>query len=113
MRSWKPSFPDEVRQRLWLAGQIADDGSSVSAAADYFSVFYPTSAKWTKQYVELGAVRARQIARADGTCTYQEVSGFRADYWFARQAVVKGARGLGALHTPMDVKTGPGTESST
>ena len=43
------------RQRLRLARQIVDDGWSVSAAADYFRVSYPTAAKWAKRYFELGA----------------------------------------------------------
>jgi len=42
------------RQRLRLARQIVDDGWSVSAAADYFRVSYPTAAKWARRYVELG-----------------------------------------------------------
>lgn len=41
------------RQRLRLARQIVDDGWSVSAAADYFRVSYPTAAKWARRYVEL------------------------------------------------------------
>jgi len=43
------------RQRLRLARQVVDDGWSVSAAADYFRVSYPTAAKWARRYVELGA----------------------------------------------------------
>jgi transposase InsO family protein len=43
------------RQRLRLARQIVDDGWSVSAAADYFRVSYPTAAKWARRYVELGS----------------------------------------------------------
>lgn len=42
------------RQRLRLARQVVDDGWSVSAAADFFRVSYPTAAKWAKRYVELG-----------------------------------------------------------
>jgi len=42
------------RQRLRLARQIIEDGWSVSAAADYFRVSYPTAAKWARRYVELG-----------------------------------------------------------
>jgi transposase InsO family protein len=42
------------RQRLRLARQVIDEGWSVSAAADYFRVSYPTAAKWAKRYVELG-----------------------------------------------------------
>ena len=42
------------RQRLRLARQIVDDGWSVSAAADYFRVSYPTAAKWARRYFELG-----------------------------------------------------------
>jgi transposase InsO family protein len=42
------------RQRLRLARQIVEDGWSVSAAADYFRVSYPTAAKWARRYVELG-----------------------------------------------------------
>jgi len=42
------------RQRLRLARQIVDDGWSVSAAAVYFRVSYPTAAKWARRYVELG-----------------------------------------------------------
>lgn len=43
------------RQRLRLARQVVDEGWSVSAAADYFRVSYPTAAKWAKRYLELGA----------------------------------------------------------
>ena len=43
------------RQRLRLARQVVDAGWSVSAAADYFRVSYPTAAKWARRYVELGA----------------------------------------------------------
>ena len=43
------------RQRLRLARQVVEEGWSVSAAADYFRVSYPTAAKWAKRYVELGA----------------------------------------------------------
>lgn len=43
------------RQRLRLARKVVDDGWSISAAADYFRVSYPTAAKWTKRYLELGA----------------------------------------------------------
>jgi transposase InsO family protein len=43
------------RQRLRLARQVVDEGWSISAAADYFRVSYPTAAKWAKRYVELGA----------------------------------------------------------
>lgn len=43
------------RQRLRLARKIVDDGWSVSAAADYFRVSYPTAAKWARRYIELGA----------------------------------------------------------
>ncbi|MBX9719277.1 MAG: IS481 family transposase [Microbacteriaceae bacterium] len=42
------------RQRLRLARQIVDDGWSISAAADYFRVSYPTAAKWSRRYLELG-----------------------------------------------------------
>ena len=42
------------RQRLRLARQVIDEGWSVSAAADYFRVSYPTAAKWARRYVELG-----------------------------------------------------------
>lgn len=42
------------RQRLRLARQVVDDGWSISAAADYFRVSYPTAAKWAKRYLELG-----------------------------------------------------------
>lgn len=42
-------------QRLRLARKVVDDGWSVSAAADYFRVSWPTAAKWSKRYVELGA----------------------------------------------------------
>lgn len=42
------------RQRLRLARQVVDDGWSVSAAADFFRVSYPTAAKWARRYVELG-----------------------------------------------------------
>lgn len=43
------------RQRLRLARQVVDDGWSVSAAAEFFRVSYPTAAKWARRYVELGA----------------------------------------------------------
>lgn len=43
------------RQRLRLARQVVEEGWSISAAADYFRVSYPTAAKWAKRYVELGA----------------------------------------------------------
>jgi transposase InsO family protein len=43
------------RQRLRLARLIVDDGWSVSAAAEYFRVSYPTAAKWARRYVELGS----------------------------------------------------------
>jgi transposase len=43
------------RQRLRLARQVVDEGWSVSAAAHFFRVSYPTAAKWAKRYVELGA----------------------------------------------------------
>jgi transposase InsO family protein len=42
------------RQRLRLARQVVDEGWSVSAAADYFRVSYPTAAKWARRYLELG-----------------------------------------------------------
>jgi transposase InsO family protein len=42
------------RQRLRLARQVVDEGWSVSAAANYFRVSYPTAAKWARRYVELG-----------------------------------------------------------
>ena len=43
------------RQRLRLAQQVVDEGWSVSAAAAYFRVSYPTAAKWSRRYLELGA----------------------------------------------------------
>ncbi len=42
------------RQRLRLARQVVDDGWSISAAADYFRVSYPTASKWSRRYLELG-----------------------------------------------------------
>lgn len=42
------------RQRLRLARQVVDDGWSISAAAEYFRVSYPTAAKWSRRYLELG-----------------------------------------------------------
>jgi transposase InsO family protein len=42
------------RQRLRLARQVVEEGWSVSAAADYFRVSYPTAAKWARRYLELG-----------------------------------------------------------
>jgi hypothetical protein len=42
------------RQRLRLAQQVVDEGWSVSAAAAYFRVSYPTAAKWSRRYLELG-----------------------------------------------------------
>jgi transposase InsO family protein len=43
------------RQRLRLARKVVEEGWTVSAAADYFRVSYPTAAKWSKRLVELGA----------------------------------------------------------
>jgi len=43
------------RQRLRLARKVVEDGWSVAAAADYFRVSYPTAAKWSRRFVELGA----------------------------------------------------------
>lgn len=43
------------RQPLRLARQVVDGGWSISAAADYFRVSYPTAAEWAKRYLELGA----------------------------------------------------------
>jgi transposase InsO family protein len=43
------------RQRLRLARKVVDEGWSVAAAAEYFRVSYPTAAKWSKRFVELGA----------------------------------------------------------
>jgi transposase InsO family protein len=42
------------RQRLRLARQVVDEGWSVSAAAVFFRVSYPTAAKWARRFVELG-----------------------------------------------------------
>jgi len=42
------------RQRLRLARLVVDEGWSVSAAAEFFRVSYPTAAKWSRRYVELG-----------------------------------------------------------
>lgn len=42
------------RQRLRLARKVAEEGWSVAAAAEYFRVSYPTAAKWSKRFVELG-----------------------------------------------------------
>lgn len=42
------------RQRLRLARLVVDDQWSVSAAAEFFRVSYPTAAKWARRYVELG-----------------------------------------------------------
>ncbi len=42
------------RQRLRLARQVVEEGWSISAAADYFRVSYPTAAKWARRFVELG-----------------------------------------------------------
>jgi transposase InsO family protein len=33
---------------------VVEEGWSISAAADFFRVSYPTAAKWAKRYVELG-----------------------------------------------------------
>jgi transposase InsO family protein len=44
------------RQRLRLARKVVEEGWTVSAAADYFRVSYPTAAKWSKRLVELGSV---------------------------------------------------------
>lgn len=42
------------RQRLRLARKVVEEGWSVAAAAEYFRVSYPTAAKWSKRFVELG-----------------------------------------------------------
>jgi transposase InsO family protein len=42
------------RQRLRIARLIVDDDWTISAAADFFRVSYPTAAKWAKRYAELG-----------------------------------------------------------
>lgn len=42
------------RHRLRLARSVVEEGWSVSAAAAYFRVSYPTAAKWARRYVELG-----------------------------------------------------------
>lgn len=42
------------RQRLRLARLVIDEGWSVSAAADFFRVSYPTAAKWSRRYGEVG-----------------------------------------------------------
>jgi transposase InsO family protein len=42
------------RHRLRLARQVVEEGWSISAAAAYFRVSYPTAAKWARRYVELG-----------------------------------------------------------
>jgi len=41
-------------QRLRLARKVVDEGWSVSAAAAFFRVSYPTAAKWARRYLELG-----------------------------------------------------------
>lgn len=43
------------RHRLRLARQVVEEGWSVSAAAAFFRVSYPTAAKWARRYVELGS----------------------------------------------------------
>ena len=43
------------RHRLRLARSVVEEGWSVSAAAVFFRVSYPTAAKWVRRYVELGA----------------------------------------------------------
>jgi len=42
------------RQRLRLARKVVEEGWSLAAAADYFRVSYPTAAKWSKRFLELG-----------------------------------------------------------
>ena len=42
-------------QRLRLARKVVEEDWSVSAAAEFFRVSYPTAAKWTRRYLELGA----------------------------------------------------------
>lgn len=42
------------RQRLRLARRVVEEGWSISAAADYFRVSYPTAVKWARRFVELG-----------------------------------------------------------
>ncbi|UOW01787.1 IS481 family transposase [Agrococcus sp. SCSIO52902] len=42
------------RQRLRLARAVVDDGWTAAAAADYFRVSWPTAAKWSRRYLELG-----------------------------------------------------------
>ena len=43
------------RHRLRLARSVVEEGWSVSAAAVFFRVSYPTAAKWARRYIELGA----------------------------------------------------------
>ena len=52
------------RQRLRLARLVVDDQWSVSAAAEFFRVSYPTAAKWARRYVELGPGRGTLAADA-------------------------------------------------
>lgn len=42
------------RHRLRLARKVVEEGWSISAAAAFFRVSYPTAAKWSRRLVELG-----------------------------------------------------------
>ena len=42
------------RQRLQLARKIVEEGWTVSAAAKYFRVAWPTADKWARRFVEMG-----------------------------------------------------------
>jgi transposase InsO family protein len=44
------------RQRARVARLIVEDGWSISAAAAFFHVSWPTAAKWARRYLELGEV---------------------------------------------------------
>ena len=42
------------RQRLQLARKVVEEGWSVSAAAKYFRVAWPTASKWARRFAEMG-----------------------------------------------------------
>jgi len=44
------------RQRARIARLVVEDGWSISAAAEFFRVSWPTAAKWARRYLELGVV---------------------------------------------------------
>ncbi|MEJ7648934.1 MAG: IS481 family transposase [Nakamurella sp.] len=55
------------RARLRLARLIIDDGWSVSEAAKYFMVAWPTAKRWAARYVELGAAGMQDRSSRPGS----------------------------------------------